>query len=563
AGAGGDPTVACEVDLCPEPPPCQVAICTEAGCGTEPVPADTACTAAGGDHCDGAGRCVKSQGKGCAVDEECASGLCVDDICCATTCEGPCQRCDDPDAAGICTPLPAGRVGGCTEGSCDGTDSNLCATGDYRYQHVGGDGSRQRTSALFGGRDHHFFALDFTGQVMVDGGSYVGNGDDIMVVRSDQAGVIDHVRHDSLGGNQEVLDIVEAGDGAVTLVGLYGGTNTSFVGPPLVNGGGTSAFALRLAPDMTPIWQKDFFESNANQLARGVVALPKGLVVVGGDMRGSFEQLSTPSTSDADVFLVALEPNHGATAWQRSFGDANNEQRLSGLDAGPAGALALAGEFEGAIDFGGGPFTAGSFQDGYVAVLDAEGSHLWSHHLAVNAGDVLTVTRVVMRRDGSVVVLGSLDGTLSISGGASLTSLQDQRSDLFLLAFDATGQLIWAHLWGNGIYNQTPGGLATDRWGNVAVAGGFRGPLSFGGPPLHSAGLSDDDAFVVKLAADGTPLWAKRFGAANDDDRATQVAFDADGQVLVGVDLRSTADFGGGAVTSQGDVDFAVVCFAP
>jgi hypothetical protein len=43
-----------------------------------------------------------------------------------------------------------------------------------------------------------------------------------------------------------------------------------------------------------------------------------------------------------------------------------------------AGNVLLTGDFDGTVDFGGGPLTSAGSDDIFVAKLDAQGNHLWS-----------------------------------------------------------------------------------------------------------------------------------------------------------------------------------------
>jgi hypothetical protein len=51
---------------------------------------------------------LKGQGQKCAVADECEGGLCVDGICCLSTC-GTCNSCDVPGSEGTCVLSPLGR----------------------------------------------------------------------------------------------------------------------------------------------------------------------------------------------------------------------------------------------------------------------------------------------------------------------------------------------------------------------------------------------------------------------------------------------------------------------
>jgi hypothetical protein len=64
---------------------------------------DDACT--GGATCDSAGACKKDLGQTCAASNQCASGSCVDGVCCATSACAACQACAVPGVEGKCAPV--------------------------------------------------------------------------------------------------------------------------------------------------------------------------------------------------------------------------------------------------------------------------------------------------------------------------------------------------------------------------------------------------------------------------------------------------------------------------
>jgi hypothetical protein len=49
------------------------------------------------------GNAGKPLAEGCAANSECASGFCVDSVCCNTACDGQCSICNPPGALGYCT----------------------------------------------------------------------------------------------------------------------------------------------------------------------------------------------------------------------------------------------------------------------------------------------------------------------------------------------------------------------------------------------------------------------------------------------------------------------------
>ena len=78
-------------------PPDQGALCADL-CGD-----DGGCDP--GAYCDATGHCIPdlSLGQVCTEPSQCQSGICVDGVCCNTTCTGTCQACDLAGTSGTCT----------------------------------------------------------------------------------------------------------------------------------------------------------------------------------------------------------------------------------------------------------------------------------------------------------------------------------------------------------------------------------------------------------------------------------------------------------------------------
>ncbi|HVZ88934.1 MAG TPA: hypothetical protein VHG72_18340 [Polyangia bacterium] len=60
----------------------------------------------------------------CAANSECASGFCVDSVCCSTICDGQCSICNPPGALGYCT---ARLTGDDTTSSDPCTGAHTCS----------------------------------------------------------------------------------------------------------------------------------------------------------------------------------------------------------------------------------------------------------------------------------------------------------------------------------------------------------------------------------------------------------------------------------------------------
>jgi hypothetical protein len=114
----------------------------------------------------------------------------------------------------------------------------------------------------------------------------------------------------------------------------------------------------------------------------------------------------------------------------------------------------------------------------------------------------------------------------------------------------------WSLRFGDSAVEQRATGVALDPDGNVIVAGTFEGSMQVGDETLVSTG--DADVFVIKLGPDGAPIWARSVGGTARD-RALGVAVDGAGDVVVGGDLQGSIAILGEVHASQGSGDVLVV----
>lgn len=80
--------------------------------------------------CDDRGACKQRLGRSCVAGFECASGFCVDGVCCEKACDGQCEACAESGSEGRCQPVrgkPRGVRPDCEGASTEaGLDAALC-----------------------------------------------------------------------------------------------------------------------------------------------------------------------------------------------------------------------------------------------------------------------------------------------------------------------------------------------------------------------------------------------------------------------------------------------------
>jgi len=490
-GIGGE---CVDVSDCPVPDtPCILVDCVAETCVADDAPAGTSCGQ--GLECDGMGSCVAALGGPCTDANECASGFCVDGVCCDAACDGTCEACNVTGTEGTCTPHDPGTDPDdeCMPGVCDG--ASACVSGE----HIG--------SASYG---------------------------------------------DS--GNQYARDVAVDAAGNVYVIGYFFDT-IDLGGGPLTSAGFRDMFVVKYDPMGAHVWTKHL--SDPNSIYGWEIEIDgAGDVVIGGYFFGGLDfgianQAPFTTAGNFDVFVAKLDPMTGDAIWAQQYGDGGEEQ-LWGLDVDPAsGEIAISGYFTGNIDLGGGTLLGAGDYDGFVAKLDAMGGHLWSQ--SYGDSDDQRVYDASFDPSGDVIIAGRHIGTIDLGGGP-LTSAGAR--DIFVAKLaGATGAYVWGNQYGDGA-DQLAWAIDVDASGNIALSGYNFGSVDFGGGPIASQG--GQDMVVAELDGMGNHLWSVGWGGPGAQE-AEDIHFDSLGRVIVTGQAQGDVDFGGGPLTGNGQEDAFLV----
>ncbi len=237
------------------------------------------------------------------------------------------------------------------------------------------------------------------------------------------------------------------------------------------------------------------------------------------------------------------------------------------------GDTVAAGLFAGSTVIGGVPVatTGPNDQDFFVARIDDNGHAVWAKRFGdatSQGGPELSDPRdgrhgVAVAPDGRVIVAGGFRGTVDFGGGPLVSP--NGASDVFVVAFDASGNHLWSKSFGGAGGDGRARSVAVGADGRVLVGGGFTGTIDFGGGALSQPGVTGDEdgLFLVELDASGSHLWSKRVGNATAQTWANDVAFDAAGNVLVTGLFGGTVDLGSGPLVASGSRDVLVAKLSP
>ncbi|MEO8591667.1 MAG: T9SS type A sorting domain-containing protein [Flavobacteriales bacterium] len=260
-------------------------------------------------------------------------------------------------------------------------------------------------------------------------------------------------------------------------------------------------------------------------LAATVATDPTGNVIVAGNFTSDSITFGTVTLQnytpgDDDLYVVKYDAA-GNVLWARSAG-AGLDDKATAVTTDADGNVYMTGYFYSpTITFGTYTFTnAGNVGDICVVKYDPDGNVLWATR---EGGPGLEIPYAIAVDDAHNIIVAGRFSSNSITLGTT-TLLQAGSMDVFVVKYDAAGNVLWATGAGGGS-NDEAYALAVDAAGDIIVAGYFTQVATFGAFTLPNPGLAN--IFLAKCdATTGTFLWARSTG--NDgDERALSIDLDA------------------------------------
>jgi hypothetical protein len=167
-----------------------------------------------------------------------------------------------------------------------------------------------------------------------------------------------------------------------------------------------------------------------------------------------------------------------------------------------------------------------------------------------------TIRKTIQASDGTLFVIVPFSGTVTIDG-RTFTSAGE--GDFLLAHLTASGGIQWMERIG-GAGNDSPTDLAVTPDGAVVVLGTFSETTDLGGGPLTASGY--EDFFLLKVDSAGVFVWARRYGAF-DQESATGLAVNAAGDLFVSGHFTGSTTIGDGiSLVSAGYNDIFMVRYS-
>jgi len=239
--------------------------------------------------------------------------------------------------------------------------------------------------------------------------------------------------------------------------------------------------------------------------------------------------LTNDSPGIADIFIVKYDANGNVKWAKRSGGKEDDEANYLATDAQCN--VYVTGYFNSpSIIFGHDTLmNGGGYQNMFVVKYDSSGNFIWANDPGSN--DNINPASISTDLYGSVYITGYYWGFTAAFGPFTFTNPDTISSgdtyNLFLLKYDSAGNIKWARTAIGDNYSQAVS-VTNDVAGNVYIAGQtISDNLAFGTDTLPS------DIFLVKYDSTGNVMWAANARGNIGDDFPNCITTDNSGNVYM------------------------------
>jgi Beta-propeller repeat len=308
-----------------------------------------------------------------------------------------------------------GGVGLASAGATDVYVASFDYAPQHLWSKRFGDGAAQTATGVAVDKLGNVYVTgSFAGTIDPGGGAITSEGStDVFLVKYDSAGTLEWAKSFGNASAQAATGVAVDGQGRVGIVGSFAGS-VGFGGDLLTSAGGNDMFAAVLDKDGNHVWSKRFGDSAA-QVGKAIAFGPAGEAVVAGDNSGTldFGGGALTSAGATDVVLASFDAG-GTHVWSKQLGN-NVAQVATSVAVDEAGNVAVALTFQGQVNFGAGALASAGGNDMAVAKYTTGGMLLWGKRLGGTGADAARSVR--FDPFGALLLAGDFSGTVDFGGG--------------------------------------------------------------------------------------------------------------------------------------------------
>lgn len=319
---------------------------------------------------------------------------------------------------------------------------------------------------------------------------------------------------------------------------IVAGRTSSINGDVSGGHGGPEAWVVKFNESDQIEWQRCLGGSNTD-IANDILLHPDGGYVVNGYTTSNNGDVSD-NHGGGDMWVVRLDPE-GDVMWQKCFGGSGYDEgrNIALMDDGGYLAIGRTNSTDGDVSGGNGDY------DIWIVRLAPEGELVWQKCYGGSLWETNYALQILSAGDGSFVLATtthSNDGDVVGHHGGM---------DGWVTKHDATGTMLWQRCLG-GSENDQLRSVAECADGMLLISG-FTASLD--GDVQGNNG--SEDAWLVKLDAQGDLMWQKCSGGTGADSAGDAAQLPDGGYLMVGHSSMANGDVS----SSQGQIDAWIVRF--
>lgn len=233
---------------------------------------------------------------------------------------------------------------------------------------------------------------------------------------------------------------------------------------------------------------------------------------------------------------LAKRNSKGYLLWCKQLDKQINQQGiwLAGISTSNDGHIYLAGEFTGTLQLGETILTSSGGKDIFIAKLDHLGNISWVKSGGGAGNEGFYFNSVVACPDGGVYLGGTLESRTATFGAKVIPSNNGLRG-MFILRYDANGNVLWGRSDGEGAKTTDCFGLTIDKQGRLYVGGYFTSTATFGNQQLKGMPEEKATAYLTRYSSSGTIDWTRKVWA-DSAYNVHHIAVDPENNILVSGD---------------------------
>lgn len=296
-------------------------------------------------------------------------------------------------------------------------------------------------------------------------------------------------------------------------------------------------------------WDKTIGSSGEDKAYAVVSTTDGGLVVVGYSLEADISGDKSENSKGFDDYWIVKLNADGQKVWDRTIGG-NGSEIARAVVATTDGGFVVAGDSNSGISGDKSENSRGD-TDYWIVKLNANGQKVWDKTFGGSSDDY--ATSIITTPDGGFVVAGysysdtSGDKTENMRRGPLL------RPDYWVVRLNASGQKIWDKTLGGYDYDYAYGVVATSDGGFI-IAGSSESGIS---AEKSENSRGSNDAWIIKIDANGQKVWDKTFGGSSHDGATAIMASSDGGFIITGVSNSGIS--GDKTETNRGASDYWII----